>query len=357
MKSSYRSAFFLILVFVAMAASSGCAKHPSAVERVTPPAAETTPALESTNRGVEEKQVTGPVESDPRKIVVAKVNGVELHMDALVNMMNRLASQVSSTTPEALEEHRKRSLDKLITQELAFQQAKAQGISIGAEKINLAIKNLKENLGGEKEFADYLAKMNVTEADLRAEVERGLTLETIYYREVLGKVTVPEDEVKQEYEKEKARYIVPETAKIIDVVVLMREGVDSSKKAKELLGKLRADKDKDPWKLFLDGTFIVRELRVNNGKEKELLDAAKKLKPNQLSGMIDTPMGTHIIKLIEYSPERQSTYDEVKSKVELKFKVPAQEKRTREWEQELKKDAKIEIIEAGFGVQGSAVGR
>lgn len=328
MKSAFRSAFFMIMAFIAAVAVTGCAKHPHASQPVAQPAAS--------------------AGSDPRKIVVAKVNGVELHMDALVNMMNRLVSQESGTAPEAVEKHKKRSLDKLILQELAYQQAKAQGLSVGADKIDMAINNLKENVGGEKEFADYLTKTHVTEADLRAQVEWGLTLETIYNREVLAKVSVPEEEVRQEYEKEKHLYIVPEKASIIDVPILRHDGKASTKKAKELLNKLKADPDKDPWKLVLDGTFIVRDIDVSKDREKELFEAAEKLKPNELSGLIETPTGSHIIKLKKYSPERQLTFDEVKSKIELKFKVPAQEKRTQEWEQELKKNAKIEIIDSGI---------
>jgi parvulin-like peptidyl-prolyl isomerase len=330
MKSAFRSAFFMIMVFIAAVGVAGCAKHPHASEPVAQPAPSAV--------------------ADPQKIVVAKVNGVELHMDALVNMMNRLVSRESGTSPDAVEKHKKRSLDQLILQELAYQQAKAQGLSIGADKIDMAIKNLKENLGGEKEYADYLAKTHVTEADLRAEVERGLLLETIYNREVLAKVTVPADEVRQEYEKEKHRYIVPEKASIIDVVVLRHDdhnGKASTRKAKELRRKIKADADKNPWNLTLDGTFIVRDITVNKNTERELFEAAAKLKPNEISGVIEAPLGSHIIKLKEYSPERQLTFEEVKSKLELKFKVPAQEKRTQEWEQELKKNAKIEIIDSG----------
>ena len=324
MKSGIETILAIIIFFV-VAISPGCMKHtplshPEAPTGLTP-------------------------QAESKKIIVARVNNVELSMESLIKMMNRLPARDNSAAPESLEEHKKRSLDKLVLQELAYQKAKLQGLSISADKIDLAIKNLKENVGGEKEYADYLGKMHVTETDLRAEVERSLTLETIYYREVLAKVTVPEDEVRQEYEKEKIRYILQEKASIIDVSVLSHDGKSSTKKAKELLKKIKADTKKDPWKLVLDGTFIVRSIDVNKDKENELFEAAKKLKPGRLSGVVETSTGSHIVKLEKYSPERQLPFDEVKSKIELKFKVPAQEKRTREWEQELMKDAKIEILE------------
>ncbi len=323
MSSLFRNIRFII--FLSLTLISSCAKH-ATVNEVG--------------------QVT---ETEPRKIVVARVNGAPLYMDALINMMNRLPVITVNGAPESLEEHKKRALDKIVLQELAYQQAKSHGVSIGTDKVDMAIHNLKENLGGEKEYADYLAQQKVSEANLRVQAERSMTIELMYAKEVLAKVTVPEEEVKQEYEKVKHLYITPEKASIIDVDVLKKDdSKTSNKKAKNLLNTIKADADKDPWKLTLDGTFIIRDISVDKNQEQELFEAAKKLKPNQLSGVLETPTGSHIIKLVKYSPERQLTLDEVKSKIELKFKVPAQEKRTREWEQELKQNAKIESTEASL---------
>jgi parvulin-like peptidyl-prolyl isomerase len=311
--------FFMALIITA------CAKHPPAAESVPPPAPETNNNL--------------------KKIVVAKVNGVDLNMDSLITMMNRIAPREDGGAPESLEEHKKRALDKLITQELAYQQAKAKGVTIGPDKIDMAIKNLRENIGGEQEYADYLAKQNVTESELRAEVERRLLIELDYSREVLAKVNIPDEEVRREYEKEKHRYILPEKISVIDVWVLKNEGKSSQKKAKELLNKIKAEPNQDPYKsLVLDGSFIIRDLKIQKG-QKELYEAAKKLKPGELSGVVIMPNELHVIKLEKYSPERQATFDEVKDKVGLKFTVPAQEKRTRDWEEELKKDAKIVLMD------------
>ena len=82
----------------------------------------------------------------------------------------------------------------------------------------------------------------------------------IYNREVLDQVAVPEEQLKAEYEKEKDRYMKPEKVTVVDVYLLKDEGKASQKKAKELLKKIKADPNKDPWKLVLDGTFMVRNI-------------------------------------------------------------------------------------------------
>jgi parvulin-like peptidyl-prolyl isomerase len=330
MKSVLRIICIMSLLFIAAVVISACAKHQPAADPITPAA-------------VSQKEESA--EDEAKRTIVAQVNGVDLSMASLIKMMNRLRPKEGSTQPETLEEHKKRSLDKLVLQELAYQQAKAQGITIGSDKVDMAMKNLRDNVGGEKEYADYLAAQHVTEEELRAQVERSLTIELDYAKEVLGKVKVPEADVREAYEKEKHLYITPEKVSVADVWVLQNEGKTSKKKADELLRKIKADKGKNPWSLVLDGSFIVRNVDVSKDRDKELYSAAKKLKIDGLSGVVKTSDGYHIIKLKDYVPQRQLTFDEVKGKLEARFRVPAQQKRTEEWEQELKKDAKIEVFD------------
>lgn len=309
-----------VVIFLCLTAIVGCAKHNTTI----PSAAMVSP--------------------EPQKILVARVNDAPIYMDSLVKMMNRLPDKDSTGKTEPLAEHRSKALDRLILQELAYQQAKSRGVSIGNDKIDMAVRNLKENLGGEKEYEAYLSKQNLKESDIRAQVERALTIELMYAQEVLAKVSVPEDDVKREYEKEKSRYILPEKISATEVLILDTESPQKTGKA--VLSKIKADPDKNPWNLVLDGSFTVQNIDIKQKKDAKLYDAAKKLKPGELSGVLKTESGTRIIKLISFSPEKQLAYDDIKSDLESKFKTEAQEKRTREWEQELKQTARIDILNA-----------
>ncbi len=301
-----------------------------------------------------EDMKTGKEEA--KKVVVAAVNTVLITMDSLVRMMNRMSITNHGDLPaDYMEEIKKTALDRLIVQELAYQKAKTLGLKVEQKNVDAAIANFKENTGGEKQAAEFLAKEGLTEAEIRAQVERSLTLELIYAREVAAKVTIPQEEMQSEYEKEKALYITPEKIKLTDVIVFAKPGEqEARKKAKELLKKIRADKEGNPWSLTLDGTFLVRNLDLGKGnereKEKQLYNEAKKMKPGKLSGIIKTDDGLHIIKLLEYSPQRQMTFDEVKGSIDGKLRVRGQQKRLEEWSAELKKDAKIEIKDAKIAV-------
>ncbi len=314
-----------IIIFLVAVVLNGCMKHLPAAEKASKEAA--------------------VVNNEAKKLVVAKVNNAELSMDSLVNMMNRLPEKAGGA-PESLEERRKRALDSLVLLELAYQRANERGLMVDPAKIDLSINNFINNTGGEKEYAEYLKNNNITEADLRSEIERGLAIELIYAKEVIDSVSIPEQELRREYEKEQEQLIQPEKVSIVDVYVFKNDAKGA--KAEKLLRMIKADAAQDPWKLVLDGSFTVRKLLVRSEREREIYEAAKKLKPQQFSGVISASDGFHIIKLENYSPERKLTFEEAKTKMEATLKGPAVEKRTREWEEELKKDAKIEILNSGL---------
>lgn len=293
--------------------------------------------------GPQEEQ-RAATENEARKFIVARVNGAGITMASLVDMMNRLGPPSKASGP--VDGAKKAALDRLVFQELVVQQARAAGIAPDPNQVDAAIRNLKENLGGEKEYQDYLRGRGVTEQDLRADVERSLTREIMFKREVIDKIVLPEDEIRAEYEREKGRYIKPEKVTVIDVDFFLKPGDPGAmKKARSVLRKVRADKDRDPWRLVLDGTFQVRTLSVAGEKHPDLYAAARKMKVGQLSDVIKTPDSLHIIKLKEYEPERQYTLEEARGVIEGKFRVRAQDKRIREWEEELRRTATIEIMD------------
>ncbi len=278
-----------------------------------------------------------------KQMVVAKVNNDAITMDALVKMMNRLgAGEGGGADVSSLQQQ---ALNRLILIHLAYQKAQRDGMQADAKNVEAALDNLKKNLGGEAEYKDFLAKEGVSEEELKSQITRSLTLELVYAREVYGKVSVPEEEIKKLYEKEKARYTTAEKMRVTDVLFLQQDKADATlKNAKEVLKKIKADKGQDPWSLTLDGTFIVRTYDINPERDKELYKEGKKLKDGQLSGIIKTEKGVHIVKMKEYAPSRQMSFEEVRNNLEASLRLPAQDRRLQEWEQELRKEAKIEIV-------------
>ena len=76
------------------------------------------------------------------------------------------------------------------------------------------------------------------------------------------------------------------------------------------------------------------------GEFVQLLD---RLKPGEVSGIIRTPSGFHIVKLEQRIPGRVKTFEEVKPEIEDRLYKKKSEERFNQWLVELKKEATIEI--------------
>ncbi len=284
--------------------------------------------------------------AETKKIVVARVNGTPITMDALVNMMNRMGPPRDGGEIE-IEKVKKAALDQLIMQELAYQQAKARDITVEQETIDEAVSRFRGKIGGELEFTLYLGKQGMTETAFRAELERAFMVQKMYEREVLGKAAVPEDVIQQEYEREKHRYEVPEKLFITDVFFIKSANPNGkAKKAAAVRTKILKDPARDPWKLVLDGTFIVRSIELNRELHPELYRAAKKMKSGNLSDVISTDDGLHVIVLDTVVPGRVIPFEEARRALEDKYRPAARQKRLLQWKAELKRAAEIEILQA-----------
>lgn len=325
MKSFIRNTCSVVII-AAFLISTGCPKKPPVAQNVSSPSLE---AIRKMNM---------------KGTLVAKVNGVGLSQDALENMMGRI-STISHETSTAgpSEEIRKRALDQLIVQELAVQQAKHLGLGVKPRDIDAAISAL---VGHElKDYEALLAKLNVTDAEFRSELERSMLIRLVITREVIEKADVSEDEVKNEYEARKEDYVVPGKVSVLDVTAASQSADQSlGKKAKKLLAQMKSAKNPDLRELASAASFTVQSRDLEKTKEPALYDAARKLKPGKLSGVIKAGDAVHILQLIAYTPERQIPYEEVKGALKGRLRAEAMKKRREAWEQELKKGAQIELM-------------
>lgn len=286
---------------------------------------------------------------DARKIIIARVNGAGITLQALTSKLNYYNAQSAyDAEPEDKEALRKKALDRLIFEELALQKAATQALSADSSEVEKRIEDIRLQAGGPEVFKQKLERTGITEEQLRSDIGRNIVLQKIFRQEIDNKVSVSEDRMKEEFRKRKDSFTVPEKAVADEITFFLDPDKEESvRKAEEFLKIFRDENKKDAADLVPDGTFIVRRVELNGKKQAALVGDLKKLKAGEFSKIIRTSDSLRAFQLKKYTPERQYNFEEMRAYLEEVVRGEAVRERTGEWERELKKGAEITIIDAG----------
>lgn len=183
--------------------------------------------------------------------------------------------------------------------------------------------------GEDAALRQHLTEMNLTEADLREYFTRNLQL--IRLREkVTADIEVTAEEAQAYYQANQASFDVPEMMLVSHILV------DSRTQAESLLAELRAGADFAELAMqhSLDKESAARGGSLRWFERGEMVEpfeaAAFALEPGQLSGVVETLYGYHIIKAEGKEPARARDYSEV---TELARQRALQDKKSHAWDE------------------------
>jgi hypothetical protein len=325
------------------------------------PAMATAPVVSPTDTQVKEEQQAVTSQQSPddtkkmaqeaRKEIVARVNGADITMYDLVGMMNRVTQAyykyVSEPTEEITNEIKQRAIDRLIFEELAVKEAQRQGIKPVSEKVEQVVLQLQEAYGSEEGYQKYLDDLGITEEQLIGRIARSHLLEGITGREVYQKLTPKEDIIKQVYNtyKEEGKLRAADQFRVKEILIMDSGDKEKNRQAADkLLVNLKAVNN-DFGKLVLDGTFIVRDMRIKKDKYPVVFKQMQEMEVGQFSEVVEDGGTFHIFKVVQNDLARDLTEEESRKFIEDKLSYQFQEERRLEWIKELRKDAKIEILD------------
>ena len=175
-------------------------------------------------------------------------------------------------------------LDSMIDQVLIEQAAAREGIVVPMEKVETEMTRL---IGDNAiQFDDWLKANNMTRESFKAQLQRQL-LSAAFQEYIVGSAAPQVEQVH-------ARHIlVTSEAEAMDILVKLRAGESFANLAKEY-SQDRASKD-----LGGDLGFFPRGIMPE-----ELEAVAFALSPGQVSGIVKSDFGCHIIEVVEQDPNR-----------------------------------------------------
>ncbi|UCF93400.1 MAG: peptidylprolyl isomerase [Desulfobacterales bacterium] len=288
---------------------------------------------------------------------VATVNGKAITKNEYDRELNLYQQNISrrgvQINDEQLQKIKTEVLESLINRELLYQECQKQGIRVDAATIDNQLNSIKQRFAGEAEFEKAIAQMNLTEAVVKSQIERGMAIEELINKEVNQKVEVSAQESQEFYDAHPEFFKQPEQIKASHILVKVEPNADESqkkearKKIEEVQSKVKKGEDFAALaKEFSEGPSNVKGGDLGyfgHGQMVEPFDkAAFALKPNEVSDIVETRFGYHLIKVYDKKPEKTLAYEEVKERLVEKLKQDKAQQELRQYIDRLKKDAKIE---------------
>lgn len=202
--------------------------------------------------------------------------------------------------------------------------------------------------------------MGITPEKFEARSLEDAVCEQVLEREVKSQINISDEEAKKYYEENGKDFEQPELAKGRHILLLTRdlktredfsanekaerkaaiEGLRNRAKAGEDFTKLATEYSEHPAAKKNGGEFTI----PRGSREPELEAAAFALGVNQISDVVTSPYGFHVIKLTEKVPAKKMEFAEVSKDIKDVLSLRAVKKQLPEYFEKLKKEANTEIL-------------
>ena len=288
---------------------------------------------------------------------VAAVDGTVItraDFDREMGRANAMFTQTGQTPdPSQLAKVKQDVLENLIAMEVLYNESQKQGLKAEDEAVTKQLDTLKQRFPAEAGFKETLSKMNMTEDAVKSQIKRQLTVQQLIEKEVVQKITIPEKESQDYYNGHPEQFKKPDQVQASHILITVDPKADEAKKkeahkkAEDILQKLQKGGDF----AALAKEFSQCPSAANGGDlghfgrgqmVKPFEDAAFAMKPGEISKVVETNFGYHIIKVTDKTAESTVKYDDVKEKLEQHLKQQKVQKDVEQYIAKLKETAKIE---------------
>lgn len=278
--------------------------------------------------------------------VAARVNGKPISAADVQKLADKIASGAKTTADQVWNDAR----DQLVAVETLVQAATAEKLSASAAEIDAELKDLKAQLGTAEQFQKTLAESKSTEAEFREEMRRGILVQKLLDRHV--KVKVSDQEVESYYKENQDQFERPEMIKASHILVKVPAGAGAESarnRAAEILARAKKGEDFEKLAKELSEDPMTKDkggdLGLFPNRRTPVAEAAFALKPGEISEIVESPYGLHVIKAFARQAAGTTSFNDAKEGIRAQLEDDQREDKEDAYVGEVEKKAKIEILQ------------
>jgi peptidyl-prolyl cis-trans isomerase SurA len=247
-------------------------------------------------------------------------------------------------------------LDILIEDKLQVLQAKKLGLSVDNDSVKNALEEIYKNNNLNEEQLDAMLKKENSSLELYKEtIRQQILIQKVVRYEVVNRLIISNRALKKYYRVHQKEFWSPSKIHARHILFILDEELTEADKqlkmdkAKTVLRKIRkGEKFEDLAELHSE------DISANTGGDlgflekgkmvPEFEDAAFALRKGEVSDIITTPFGLHIIKVEEVVPGSTKTFEDVKGNIEQVLRREKGATDFNKWMAELKADTFVEKL-------------
>jgi parvulin-like peptidyl-prolyl isomerase len=295
--------------------------------------------------------------------VIARGKGFEIKQSDLDEVMTGIKSAAAmrnqAIPPQQMKLIESQMLDRLIQVQLLLQKATDADRAAGEKMADTQMKTLLERAGSQEALNRQFTALGISMGQLKARLVQEGTAQAALEREL--KITVTDAEARKFYDDHPAEFEQPEMVRIAQIFLSTRDPLtgaelsDTDKAAKkkeieDILKRARAGGNfsnlveqysEDPGSKDKGGVYTI----ARGQTLPEFEAAAFSLNTNQISDVVTTTSGYHLIKALEKIPAKKLDYATVADDLKRVLIQQKAAKLAPPYMATLRKGAGVEILD------------
>ncbi len=292
--------------------------------------------------------------------VAARVNGVEITVEEYEQMVSSNIERYEAESQASFPEDQRsmlerRVLDGLITRATLEAETQRLGITVASDEIDAILSQFRGQFPDEDTFRNVLQQQGYTEERFEAELRRQMAIEQLFEQEVFAAITVDEQELQDFYEENTMYFEQPEQVSARHIILTTQGASDDAARSairQEIEGLRRRIAGGE------DFAEVAREHSQDGSAARggslgtfgrgqmvpAFEEVAFSLPVGELSPVVETQFGYHLVEVTERIPARTIPYPEVRGQIEDFLLEDVRNRAAEDYVEDLRSRANVEEL-------------